>query len=292
MDDVVTRWVEDGFAILPAYLSPDDLAAAQRDVRAMFPTAEEFHDDADPARNARFRDDEYGGVETLPFDGVDLGLLAVHPKVVALAEAILGTGDVRLYACEAWAKYAGAARYEQAHHRDFFNHTPLVPSRDPRYRQLEMFVYLSEVPEGCAPTRYVPRPLTAHLPVRPHWWSREDQPALYDGEVSAAGPAGTVVAYSVETFHRAVEMTDPRCARFTLMANYRAGGNDWMNRHSWGDRSFDPRWDPFVERLSYRQLLLFGFPPVGHDFWTAETLEAMAIRYPGLDLSPWAADTV
>lgn len=285
--NAVAQWVEHGYVVLPGYLSADDIAAARGDVRAMFPTAEEFHDDVDPARNARFRGDEYGGLDTFPFDGTDLGLLAVHPKVVAVAEAIIGTDDLRLYACEAWAKYAGAAPYVQAHHRDFFNHTPLVPSGEQRFRQVEMWVYLSDVTEGCAPTRYVSRTLTDHLPLRPHAWMPEEQPELYAAEASAAGPAGTVVAYSVDTFHRAVAMTDPRGARFTLMANYRAGANEWMTRHSWGDRSYDERWYPFAERATMRQLLLFGFPPPGHPFWTPETLAAMAVRYPGLDLSPW-----
>ncbi|HEU0129874.1 MAG TPA: phytanoyl-CoA dioxygenase family protein [Mycobacteriales bacterium] len=285
--DAAAHWAEHGYVVLPAFLSPEETAAARAALPSHFPTAAEFHDDADPARNARFRDDEFGGIDTFPFASPELGLLAVHPKVVALAEAILGTEDVRLYACEAWAKYAGAAGYVQAHHRDFFNHTPLVPSRDPRFRQVETFVYLSDVDDGNAPTRFVSRTLTDHLPVRPHWWMPEERPELYDAEVAAAGPAGTVVAWSVDTFHRAVAFTDPRGARFTLQANYRAGANDWMNRHSWGDRSYDERWYPFAERASYRQLLLFGFPPRGHAFWTPDTLDAMAVRYPGMDLAPF-----
>jgi hypothetical protein len=32
---------------------------------------------------------------------------------------------------------------------------------------------------------------------------------------------------------------------------------------------------------------LFGFPPPGHPFWTAEALAGTALRYPRLDLTPW-----
>jgi hypothetical protein len=41
-----------------------------------------------------------------------------------------------------------------------------------------------------------------------------------------------------------------------------------------------------------RQLLLFGFPPPGHPYWTEQTLRDLAVRYPGLDTSPWRVQTV
>ena len=294
--DAVAEWVEHGFVVLPGYLPADDVAAARPALHTLFPTADEFHDDVDPARNACFRDDEYGGIVPFPFPGAggaDLALLALHPKVVALAEAILETDDIRLYSCEAWAKYTGAAEYDQAHHRDFSGHTPMVPSRDPRFREVEIFVYLSDVPESCAPTRYVSRTVTQDLPfrARPNWYGPDERPALYEAEVSAAGPAGTVVAYSVETVHRPVALTEPRGARFTLMPNFRAAANDWMNRYAWAVRAHSDEWYAFVERASLRQLLLLGFPPPGHPYWTADTIAGTALRYPGLDLSPWRAET-
>lgn len=39
--------------------------------------------------------------------------------------------------------------------------------------------------------------------------------------------------------------------------------------------------------VAARQLGLFGFPPPGHPYWTPDALAGMALRYPGLDLSPW-----
>ena len=290
--DAVAHWTEHGYVILPELVPRDDVAAALDELHALYPTADEFHDDADPERNARFRGDDDAGIVPFPFPGsggAALALLALHPNVVALAQAILETDDVRLYSCEAWAKYAGAAEYEQAHHRDFSGHTPMVPSRDPRFREVEIFVYLGDVPEGCAPTRYVPRAVTDDLPfrARPHWYTPAERPELYEAEVSAAGPAGTAVAYGVETMHRAVAMTDPRGARFTLMPNFRAAGNEWMSRYSWAIRAHSDEWYAFVERASVSQLRAVGFPPPGHPYWTDETLAGTALRYPGLDLSPW-----
>lgn len=205
------------------------------------------------------------------------------------AEAVFDTADIRIYNAEAWAKYAGAADYEQEHHRDYLNHTPVVPSSDWRFRGLEMFLWLDEVPESNGPTHLIPRTLTFDLPSLPHGYRRDERPDLYDAEVSGAGPAGTLVAYSTETFHRGTAISDPEGSRFSLHISYRHADNYWTNRVGWGDRSYDRHWNQFAERLSLRQLLLFGFPPPGHPYWTAETLAGMAVRYPEMDLTPWTS---
>jgi hypothetical protein len=285
----VTRWEHHGFAVLPALLSAADLRAGVAELSLLFPTAAEFATDADPVRNAPYRDDEYGGLRTFPFASVELCLLAVHPSLVALARALLRTDDVRIYSADVWAKYTGAARYEQAHHRDFLNHTVVVPSDDPAHRNLELFVFLDDVDEDLGPTHIVSTTRTEGLPLLPHVATRAEHPELYDAEVSAAGPAGTVLAYRGETLHRASELTRPGGARYTVHCSFRPAGDEWVGRQGWGDRSFDPSWEPFVNRASVEQLALFGFPPPGHPFWTPGTLAALELRYPGLNTAPWRA---
>ncbi len=46
------------------------------------------------------------------------------------------------------------------------------------------------------------------------------------------------------------------------------------------------RW---VGSLSPRQRHTLGFPLPGHPYWTAETLEGVAARYPEMDTAPYAA---
>jgi hypothetical protein len=282
------HWREHGYALLPGFLSETDIHSAQEAMSAVFPTADEFHDDVDPVRNAPFRD-EFGGILDFPWAAVELCLLAVRPRLVELAETVLATTDLRLYSAEAWAKYTGAAEYDQELHRDYLNHTPLVPSSDPRFAQLEMFVWLSDVTEAHGPTHVVSRQLTNHLPAWPNWLSRSDVPEMYEAEVSAAGPAGTVLAYSPATFHRGTAMTASRGARYSLHINFRPAAAEWANRHGWAEKAspFRPGWNQFVEQASPRQLGLFGFPPPGHPYWTEETLTGIAQRYEGLDVAAW-----
>ncbi|HEX7135098.1 MAG TPA: phytanoyl-CoA dioxygenase family protein [Iamia sp.] len=293
----------DGFAILPAYLDDDDLSAAREALPAVFPTADEFHDDVDPARNARFRD-EFGGITNFPFDAVELNLVAVHERLIDLAADLLGDDDLRVYSIEAWAKYTGAAAYDQPHHRDYLSQSLLVPEPGAPARQVEMFLYLCDVPVELGPPRYVPMEHTAALPAIPNWYPRVDAPVdpefptwsatsgtphLYDAEVAAAGPAGTVVAYRIDTFHRGSELTRPRGARYTIHLNFRVAAHDWIARRGWTDKANTEPWHAFVARATPKQLQTFGFPPPGHPYWTSDTLAGMAARYAGFDPEPWRA---
>jgi hypothetical protein len=278
---------EHGFVVIPGYLPAAELEPALADLAVLFPTADDFHRGADGERSGRFRDDQFRGIDHLPFASAEWSLLAVHDRIIDLAAHCLDTDDLRLYAAEAWAKYTGAADYEQRHHRDFFDHTPLVPSADPRYGQLEMFLYLDEVSDDLGATRVVPDEHVGDVPLVPMAWSRDDAPHLYDNEVPVSGPAGTLLVNRPGTLHRGTQLTRPGGARFTLHMNYRTAAAEWANRIGWGEASIQPAWHDFVNRASLRQVLLFGFPPPGHPYWTPATVDGVALRYPALDLEPW-----
>jgi hypothetical protein len=281
-------WRRDGFVVLPGFLEGPDLRAAQLDLGSAYPSAEEYHSAPSKARDQRYIGDEYGGILEFPFPTVALCRVVVHDKLVAFAEAVFGTDDIRVYSAELWAKYSGAATYEQEHHRDYLNHTPLVPSTsDQRWRGLEMFIWLSDVPEECGPIHMVPLSVSAGVAALPHGYLRSERPDFYEHEQSGAGLVGTVVAYSTDTFHRGTEITAPDSARFSAHVSYRHADNGWTSRHGWGDHSFRPQWTPFVEQATARQLLLFGFPPPGHSYWTDETIKELQVRYPGIDTGQW-----
>ena len=107
--------------------------------------------------------------------------------------------------------------------------------------------------------------------------------------MSAAGPAGTVVAFEVGTFHRGTQLTAPRGVRYNMHLNFRPSAIQWGQRRGWAYSAFKREWSEFVDRATPRQLQAFGFPPPGHPYWTPETLAGMALRYPNLDLTPWHA---
>ncbi|HXH80664.1 phytanoyl-CoA dioxygenase family protein [Nocardioides sp.] len=301
LDAARESWVEDGFVILPGYLPTDDLAPALAELEVMFPSAKDFHAGVDPDRNARYVGDEFNGIDSYPFASLALNRIPVSDALVSLAATLLGSRDIRLYSAEAWAKYEGAADYDQDLHRDYLNHTILAPSNAPAFRQVEVFVFLSDVTVELGAPRMVPRSsVTDDLPAKPNFFPRTDpadddegfvaspgRPDLYETEIPATGPAGTVVAFQPQTVHRGSGITEPRGSRFTMHLNYRPTAAEWAHRHAWADRSHDPHWYRFVEQATPRQLELFGFPAPGHPYWTSETLTGVAQRYPSLDMTPW-----
>jgi len=300
LSDAALAWRTDGFVILPGLIPVDELKPAVGELDLLFPSAEGFHDGTDPRRE-RFIGDEFAGIDTFPFGSTEINLLAVHHRLVGLAEALLDDGDIQIYAAEAWAKYTGACDYDQDLHRDYLNHTILVPSTTPGCRQVEMFVFLHDVPDELGPPHLVSRRHTADLPAVPNWYLRAGRqsdwrfcddsgsPDLYAAEVSAAGPAGTVIAFEPGTFHRGTQLTAPRGVRYSMQVGFRPSSLQWGQRVSWAMQSFTSEWVDFVGRATARQLQAFGFPPPGHPYWTPETLAGMAQRYPELDLSPWRA---
>jgi hypothetical protein len=299
LDIAAEQWRTHGYVILPGFIPAAELKPALDELPVMYPTAAGFHDETDERRD-RFTQDEWAGIDSFPLRSTELSLLAVSDRVVGLAEALLGDSDLRIYLAEAWAKYTGAADYDQPLHRDYLNHTLTVPTDDMRFRQLEMFVYLVDVPEELGPPSVVSRARTTHVPAKPNWYPRDDgadveggwvadvgSPDLYDAEIRAAGPAGTVVAWEPGTFHRGTALTVPRGARYTMHLGYRPARVEWGQRMAWANRSHEIEWYLFAHRATPRQLALFGFPPPGHPFWTEATIVGTAERYPGLDMNPW-----
>ncbi|MDQ1359788.1 MAG: hypothetical protein QOJ44_165, partial [Acidimicrobiaceae bacterium] len=66
-----------------------------------------------------------------PFAEMVLNRLVVHPRLITLAEVLLGTDQIRLYQGLASAKYSEGPRdYEQLLHVDYGNHTLTVPRTD------------------------------------------------------------------------------------------------------------------------------------------------------------------
>ena len=91
------RWESDGWCLLDALLPDDVVRAAQAELPALFPTAEEFAADRDPERNRPFRTDSHTVMPGFPFEAGALNDLVLHNSLMDLAEEFLGQSDLRLY---------------------------------------------------------------------------------------------------------------------------------------------------------------------------------------------------
>jgi hypothetical protein len=186
------------------------------------------------------------------------------------------------------AKYANqSSGFNQLLHADFPNHSILVPQPNDRYPQLELFIYLTDVTAADGATRLVSRRRTAHIPVEQHTLTYTDFPDLYDDPGIAEGPAGTVVAYQPDVYHRSVDVTGPGVCRIMMHVSFRLADAEWSQYQAWAFRGFSPEWHNFVQASGPTELALLGFPKPGHQYWTADTISRVNARYPRLDMSPW-----
>jgi hypothetical protein len=282
----MAAWQEDGWCVLPCALPAEDVTAAQRAVAHLFPTATDMDSGAD-GDTGPWRTWDASWPE-FPFRSRSLNRLVVHDVTLGLAEKLLGTADLRLYMALITAKYANqSSGYNQLLHTDYPNHMVVVPRREAGYQQLELFIYLSDVTVRSGATRMVSRRKTAEIPVERHTLGYAEYPELYDEPGDASGPAGTIVAYRPDVYHRSVDVTEPGTSRFMLHGSFKPGGADWGGYQAWPFKGFSPDWTGFVQHATPRQLALFGFPPPGHPYWTDETIAGVGARYPGLDMSPW-----
>jgi hypothetical protein len=284
---------EQGFTIVEGFLAPDELKAAQEALWLHFPRPEDYF--ADPSAHHGYGRSQFDGLRVAPWRSWALNRLAFHPALVDLAERFLGSADLHLYNAALWAKYAGAVDYDQVHHRDFVNHSLVVPDRHDPGRQMTSFVLLSDVDEEAGPTKVVPLRAGA---ARPYWPTGGDEDfaggtgaepgAFAEAEVSVTGPAGTLFAYRTDVVHRGSQITGDRRARFVLLADFELWGPRWTGRLAWPDRSLDAHWTETMERATPRERELFGFPAVGDPYWNERTLTDVQRRYPGMDMTPYS----
>jgi len=273
----------DGFVVVPDVLSAAEADRLLHAAYEQFPAPEQYF--ADPEAYAHLTSTPFSGLANFPWTSPELNRIVANPRILQIVRQILGDDDIRLYKGELWAKYACGTDYDQPHHRDFGNHTLVVPTTsERRWMQITTFTYLNDIDETNGATAAVPKHLTAGIPLG----QRRMQPGeLRDIEVSANGRAGSTLFYTTEVFHRGTSLKAPDASRFTILADYRAADAPWTNKHSFGHLGNRPEMAEFVTNVDADTRTLLDIPAPGHRFWTEQTIADMEIRYPGIDMTPY-----
>ena len=273
---------DEGFTLLPGFLEPEVLAAAQNALWQVFPRPEVYF--ANPDAYPGLCASQFSGIQLFPYAHWELNRLPVHDDLVDIARRFLRSDDLQIYKIELWPKYSGAVDYEQGLHRDFGNHTLAVPSVDPRYRQMTTFILLSDVTESDAPTRVVPLSRSRDIPLGVRY---PPNGALAAAEVPVVGPAGSLFLYRTDVFHRGSGFQGEGRSRFAMLTDFMRQGSPWMGKIAWPNQAPRKGWTDALGRMTLAQRALFGFPAPGDPYWTAQTLADVGLRYPDMDLSPY-----
>ncbi len=305
-DAEVDTWRDEGWVLLDGLVGTDEIDAVADDLYGIFPTNDQYRADPEGETERRlgrpvvhpeafiwpddgpgFRPEQHRWSASFPFGGGGaLNRLCVHPSIVDFAERALGQSDIRLYQIHASAKYEGITNYEQPMHTDR-NHSWLPPLGVAPWWNLEGFLYLSDVTRDDNPTRMVSTRHTGSVSPRRPVLMPEFSPDIYGAEQEATGVRGSYLAYRSDVFHRGGPFASTGTARFLLALAFKRAGQDWIGYDQAQSRSTAAEWTRFAEGSTPRELELFGFPPPGHPVWTEAVVEATAVRYPNLDLTPW-----
>ena len=283
-DDSIDQLRQHGYTVVDGFLGEEEPKAAQEALWLHYPRPEEYF--ADPAQHATYRASQFAGLRPGPWRSWELNRLTFHPDLVDMAERFLGSTDLHLYKTELWAKYAGAVDYDQWHHRDFGNHSLVVPSRRAPATQMTSFILLSDVTEDDGPTKVIPFHVGKDVP---YWPNKLPMGELFDREVSITGPAGTLFTYRTDILHRGSQMRGEDRSRFVLLADYEVWGSRWTGKVAWPNQALAQGWTDIMVRATPRERELFGFPAVGDPYWDEQTIADVNARYPDMDMTPYLA---
>ena len=306
----VARWKRDRYLVLDGLWPAELIAEAVATAAAEFPDPSETH----PAATLGEGQSGFGGIGTnreFPFDSEHdvYNMLTLHPRVLRCCSQLLGTSGLRLTRSNYGAKY-GANGHElprtefdggwptgdQNMHCDFGNNTMLVPSRE-RPDCVAGICYLNRVEDGGGATGIVPYDpsLPEGMPVetaggwgRQHGWEGHQ---IYEKEKLVRYKPGTVLLYRMDTYHRGT-IVYPEGVRRVWGAVWRRADADYVHAggqgmHGVGNGAFG-QFAHIFPRVSPYQRSVVGFPMPGVDYWNADTVERVGVRYPGVDMTPYA----
>ncbi len=273
---------ERGFAIVEGFVAGETLRAAQEALWEIYPEPTAYF--ANPELHARYSRSQFAGLRHFAYPSWALNRLAVLPDLVDAAERLCRTSDLHLYKVELWGKYAGAIDYDQSHHRDYGNHSLVVPKVAGSHVQMTTFILLSDVTEADGPTKIVPRELSRERPLVPRELPMGE---LFDKEVSITAPAGSLLIYSTDVLHRGSNFIQPGRSRFAMLIDFQPRGWAWTGKMAWPNHSLSPDWVDAMVRMTPRQRSLFGFPAPGDEYWDTQTRRDVSLRYPGMDMTPY-----
>jgi ectoine hydroxylase-related dioxygenase (phytanoyl-CoA dioxygenase family) len=286
-------WRREGAVVIENFFTPDEVAAVAADFAVAFGRttgATEALVKRKPGEAGKFNPAQFTDIQPVPIDcSPALNLIGVHPDIIAFAKAALNADHVHVYQCQAWAKYTGDADYDQPLHCDFPNHTLTAPSDDVTANSITILCYFSDVTEAHGPMHYVPRSESTKVAAPedtfahdlPRWHKQQRQ--LAEIERSSAAPAGTVIPYAIDVYHRGSNMTAPGGHRFALMTCFKKAGDEAIGFHAWAFHHTKP-WSKIFDHATPEQLACFGVPLPGHKFWTDVTLARAQARYPNWNL--------
>ena len=274
--------------VIEDFLSPEELAGTRKEVEAFIPgwldyaanptgpKPPKWNEHARSRRNVRF-----------PFKGSQLNANTLHPELRRFASLMAGGGEIFCEQSDLTYKCKGHyADVDQEMHLDYVNHTLTYPPKDPTYWQTAFLIYYTDVAAHQAPTAVCSWQHYKDEVLWPALYKREERPGLYENEVKATVPAGSVLAYSMRTFHRGTAFLGEG-ARVGHFISYAPAKPRWMGIIGWPEQGVYSSFAGWMAQSTPEERELIGFPNPRDPYWTEETVTGVSARYPNMDMTPY-----
>ena len=285
----VDHYRQHGYAIIEGFLGIEELDAARAELKAILPGWLEFCEDPSRGKPEGWERGRIPGRGPMrfPYPGTALNSITLHPALREFAAEMIGHDDLFCEQSHLSVKCKDHPGDRDQHmHCDFGNHTLAYPPDDPAYWQTAYLLYYTDVTEDHAPTAVCS---WEHYPEKLRWpahYGRGDRPALYENEVKVTGPAGSLLAYSMRTFHRGTLFLGD-VGRISQFVTYAPAAWKWLGITGWSAEANRPEFRSWIEGATPAEREALGFPPPDHPYWTDETRKGVAARYPGMDMTPY-----
>ena len=287
-EEHVAHYRTHGYVIIENFLTDEELTAAREEIESTIPGWLAYAAKPDGERPERWEEAPRSRrTVRFPFKGTALNAITLHPELRRFAATM--TGSDELFCEQSDLTYKCTGHYgdaEQHMHLDYPNHTLAYPPIDPAFWQTTYLLYYTDVDEGSAPTAVCPHEHYADELLWPPVYSPEDRSELYEKEIKATVSAGSLLAYSVRTFHRGTAFTK-EAARVGHFISYSPANCPWMGIVGWPEQGVRRAFGSWIEGASVEERSLLGFPAPGNPYWTDETLRGVGARFPAMDLSPY-----
>lgn len=284
---------EHGYAVVDSFCEADELTAALKNFDEVVPGWAEFAKDPSGSRPEYFSSPfpDQRGIPHFPYKGDALNRLTFHSELSRFA-TLMGEGE-EMYCEQSHLTYKATGQspkqgnVDQHMHLDYGNHTLAYPPDVPKFWQTAFLYYFTDVTLDCGPTAVCSKKYYPERILFPRHYSPDARPEIYDNEVKVVCPAGSLLIYGMRTFHRGTAITGTSHARLGMFVTYAPKACRWMGIVGWPVSAGKKEFHEWVVGASVSERSLIGFPEPGHEFWTEETLDGVAARFSGIDMTPY-----
>jgi hypothetical protein len=301
----------DGYLIVPDLFAPAEMDAALEAMDQIFygkPFAQ-WRDEFEAGQQTKGVSDGFTtthnhqeGRSQFPVGAPALDRLIQNPRYLDAFEQCLGAPasycNAHLFLRSGPTDKRHAPNHWEGFHIDHYTNCLLPPAEHGLYSYVNCGVYLHDVEDDGAPMMVIPgsHHQAGAVYARAFASGNATGGSLVDlrlaTELAAPVPSiarrGSALFYSSYLIHAAQPFRNKRVQRaFWTLSMCRRDNDRWTrfsNPFLYGERE---HMMPFFTRTTPRVRALFGWPPLGHPYYTPQTLGLLAQLYPEMDLAPY-----